>query len=616
MEISPEWSECKISGGKSNKKETRLSVLRNKIKKHLSSTAHQTACTIIIDKETDVLTKQFECNSYKIHKSTEIIFRTAYFIAKNNRPFDDHYKLLELQKLNSINTGTTLQSRFSSTNIISHIAIEMKKKIVTNIINFDSKLSVLIDESTTTSTLSAMVVYLKSSISNEDPVFIFLDLVELNQQTAYNITHQLIECLHKSGFNDDFLKRNWISFASDGASVLLGKKAGVAKLLKDKYPLIFNWHCLNHRLELAVSDTMKDINATNHFKSFIDSLYVLYNNSPKNKNELKNICNELDIIFLNIGRVLDVRWVASSWRAVKSVWRTLPALSNHFYVSSLDMNRDTKTRSKYLGLYKKLTSPEFISDLALMSDVLYELSYLSLALQNKSITLIQADSQIKRAIRVIESFKYKNGDHMNKFKEAQKTMIFQNVKLASYSRIISINKNQFITSICNNLNSRLLDNSNIDNSSLLHDICILDKNTWPQSIDVRYGEEQVKNICNRFLLNTEKAIHGFRAYVEEDSNHKTLLLELNNCIKTLPCSTAECERGFSLLNLICNDLRSRLTIEHISYLMFVKLNGPPLHLWSPESYVKSWLIHHRSADDTRSKTVKRDSSIQTIWKVL
>jgi len=118
----------------------------------------------------------------------------------------------------------------------------------------------------------------------------------------------------------------------------------VTKLLKDKYPLIFNWHCLNHRLELAVNDPMKDINATNHFKSFIDSLYVLYNNFPKNKNELKDICSELDIIFLNIG-VLDVCWVAISWRAVKS------ALSQHFHSSSLDITRDTKSRSKYFGLY-------------------------------------------------------------------------------------------------------------------------------------------------------------------------------------------------------------------------------------------------------------------------
>jgi len=228
----------------------------------------------------------------------------------------------------------------------------MKEKIVLNIIKSNSKLSALIDESTTMSTLSTMVVYVKSSISYEDPVFIFFDLVELRLQTAQNITNRHIECIHKSGFNDKFLKTNWISFVSEGASLLV-KKAGVAKLLKDKYPLIFYWHCLNHRLELAVNGTMKDINATYHFKRFIDSLYVLYNNSPKNKNELKDICNELDIIFVNIERVLDVRWVASSWRAVKSMWRTFPALSQHFHSSSLDITRDAKSRSKYLGLYKK-----------------------------------------------------------------------------------------------------------------------------------------------------------------------------------------------------------------------------------------------------------------------
>lgn len=107
VEISSEWSECKITGGKNYKKETRLSVFRNKIKRHVSSMAHKTACSIIINKESDILTKQFENNAYKIHKSTETIFRTVYFIAKNIRPYDEHSKLLELQKLNGMNIGST-----------------------------------------------------------------------------------------------------------------------------------------------------------------------------------------------------------------------------------------------------------------------------------------------------------------------------------------------------------------------------------------------------------------------------------------------------------------------------------------------------------------------------
>lgn len=64
---------------------------------------------------------------------------------------------------------------------------------------------------------------------------------------------------------------------------------------------------MNHRLELAVNNSISDVNATNHFKSFIDNLYVLYNSSAKNQTELKNICNDLDILFLKVGHVLDVR---------------------------------------------------------------------------------------------------------------------------------------------------------------------------------------------------------------------------------------------------------------------------------------------------------------------
>jgi hypothetical protein len=81
-----------------------------------------------------------------------------------------------------------------------------------------------IKENTTLSTLSTIVVYIKTSISSENPISIILDLVELHLQTADNIVNQLIDFLYKSEFDDNFLKNNWISFVSDGASVLVGKK--------------------------------------------------------------------------------------------------------------------------------------------------------------------------------------------------------------------------------------------------------------------------------------------------------------------------------------------------------------------------------------------------------
>lgn len=81
--------------------------------------------------------------------------------------------------------------------------------------------------------------------------------VELDDQSAENIVKELLICLHQCGFDESFLQQNWISFVCDGASVLLGKKNGVAKRLKNKYPLIFIWHCMNHRLELAVNNSIR-----------------------------------------------------------------------------------------------------------------------------------------------------------------------------------------------------------------------------------------------------------------------------------------------------------------------------------------------------------------------
>lgn len=91
LELSNELSSYKISGGASLKKETRLASLRNKIKKHVSSKAHTTAFSYIIQKEANVLSKQLEVSSFNVNKSTISIFRTAYYIAKSNCPLNDHF---------------------------------------------------------------------------------------------------------------------------------------------------------------------------------------------------------------------------------------------------------------------------------------------------------------------------------------------------------------------------------------------------------------------------------------------------------------------------------------------------------------------------------------------
>lgn len=158
VEISTEWCHINVDGGTNSKLVTRLSILRHKISRHNRSKAHNFALNISREKTHSKLSTSFETSTSKRYQSTIKIFRTVYFIAKNNRPFYDHSDLVELQQMNGVLLGQTLHSRYSSTSIIDHIATEMRNKIVQNIIETNSKISILIDESTTNSSSSSILV--------------------------------------------------------------------------------------------------------------------------------------------------------------------------------------------------------------------------------------------------------------------------------------------------------------------------------------------------------------------------------------------------------------------------------------------------------------------------
>ena len=88
-------------------------------------------------------------------------------------------------------------------------------------------------------------------------LLLFFGHRELNTTTSDGIESSLLLCLNKFGFDTEFLKECWIGLGVDGASTMLGKKAGLAVKLKARFPLLISWHCFNHRLELSVHDAVK-----------------------------------------------------------------------------------------------------------------------------------------------------------------------------------------------------------------------------------------------------------------------------------------------------------------------------------------------------------------------
>lgn len=212
--------------------------------------------------------------------------------------------------------------------------------------------------------------------------------------------------------------------------------------------------------------------------------------------------------------------------------------------------------------------------------------------------------------------------------KAIKEMKFSSVTLTDNNKIISINHGQFLTSIINNMKQRLFKptsshestKSRPDNSNsipnIISELGTLEVDQWPAEINPGFGENEIESLCKRFRLPFSKTITAYRDFLENGGRHiPPDLKPLIGCSKVIPCSSSECKRGFSSMNLIVTETRSRLLINHVSSLMFIKLHGPPISTWKPDNYVQKWLKCHRSATDTQTRRAKsKDLTEDPVWK--
>ena len=94
----------------------------------------------------------------------------------------DPWKIMKAWLTCNFRMGLTvsLRSRFSATAIIDHIARGMRSTICKTIVQNKGKVSILLDESTTVSDRSTLIVYLNGQLKTSgEPQFLFLDSVEL-----------------------------------------------------------------------------------------------------------------------------------------------------------------------------------------------------------------------------------------------------------------------------------------------------------------------------------------------------------------------------------------------------------------------------------------------------
>ena len=127
---------------------------------HKNSLGNTEALSVFHAQGTKLLKMSIGAQSAEQHFAMTAVFRTAYFIAKQDHPYSDHPHLLDLQR-DGVNVGRVLQSNVVCSDIlINYIAHDMKQALVKHTVMSKPLFSVLIDESTNLNRISCLVVYI------------------------------------------------------------------------------------------------------------------------------------------------------------------------------------------------------------------------------------------------------------------------------------------------------------------------------------------------------------------------------------------------------------------------------------------------------------------------
>ena len=176
-----------------------------------------------------------------------------------------------------------------------------------------------------------------------------------------------------------------VSATSDGPNINLRVYDGALTKLIHERPWLATVHCVNHRLELAMKNTISQITDYQECDRFYTIIFYLFKNSGKPKTVAKKAAETVNITWYRLPK-LNASFVGHCHRALKKLLHKWPALLTAFtdFLSS-ERNNKKEARAKVTWILNKLKSYCFLCKMPAYLDIVQHIKPLSMVFENNSL---------------------------------------------------------------------------------------------------------------------------------------------------------------------------------------------------------------------------------------
>ncbi|XP_051476445.1 PR domain-containing protein 11 isoform X2 [Apus apus] len=550
-------------------------------------------------------------------RNMTLLFNTAYHLALEGRPYYDFRPLAELLRKCELKVVDQYMNEGDCQILIHHIARALREDLVERI-RQSPFLSIILDGQSDDLLADTVAVYVQYTSSDGPPATEFLSLQELGFSTTDSYLQALDRAFSSLGIRLQDEKPT-IGLGVDGANITASLRANLFMTIRKTLPWLLCLPFMVHRPHLEILDAIsgKELPCLEELENNLKQLLSFYRYSPRLMCELRvtaaTLCEETEFL----GDIRAVKWIIGEQNVLNALIKDYLEVVAHLKdVSGQTQRADASAIA--LALLQFLMDYQSIKLIYFLLDVIAVLSRLAYVFQGEYLLVSQVDDKIEEAIQEISRLADSPGEYLQEFeenfRESFNGIAVKNLRVAE-AKFQSIREK-----ICQKTQVILAQRFDSRSRTFVKACQVFDLAAWPRSTDelMSYGKEDMvqifehletvpsfsREVC-REGMDTRGSLlmewrelkvdyytkNGFKDLLSHICKYKQrfpLLNKVVQILKVLPTSSACCEKGRSALQRVRKNNRSRLTLEQLSDLLTIAVNGPPIASFDCKRALDSW----------------------------